>query len=90
MDEAAWREDLQAVQFQPAGHRGHCVVHRLAFRTLVGRLPTLADCLAFFAAHEEAFRRAAAEKRQRRSLSEDANFHLNSRDIRRHLGLLPP
>jgi len=31
-----WRDDIDALQFEPAGHGGLCLVHRLAFRRLLG------------------------------------------------------
>jgi len=30
-----WRDDIDALAFQPADHRGICMVHRRAFRTLL-------------------------------------------------------
>jgi len=78
-----WRTDIDALVFTPPGHRGLCAVHRLAFRTLLGRLPEPADCLAHFAATRAAFEQAAAAKIADRSLSPDANLHLTSRAIQR-------
>ncbi len=78
-----WRTDIDALVFTPPGHRGVCAVHRLAFRTLLGRLPEPADCLAHFAANRAAFEQAAAEKIAGRGLSPDANLHLTSRAIQR-------
>lgn len=36
---AEWRDDLDALQFPVPGHDAHCLVHRLAFRALVGVIP---------------------------------------------------
>jgi hypothetical protein len=76
-----WRNDIDALAFEPDGHAGTCTVHRLAFRTLLGRLPMPADCIAFFEANEQAFRAAAGTKISRRGLARGANFHLTSRDV---------
>ena len=86
-DKAHWRRDLDALAFEPDGHRGMCVVHRLAFRSLLRLTPTPADCLAYFAAHEGTFRRAALEKIARRGIEIGVNFHLTSRDLSRTLAV---
>ena len=78
-----WRKDIDALSFEPAGHAGNCAVHRLAFRTLLGRMPTPDDCMAYFKANEHAFREAAGAKILRRGLGPDVNFHLTSRDVTR-------
>jgi len=78
-----WRNDIDALAFAPEGHAGTCTVHRLAFRTLLGHMPTPADCMAYFEAHERAFHAAAAAKILRRGLAPGANFHLTSRDAAR-------
>ena len=80
-----WRDDQTSVQFVPEGHRGYCVIHRLAFRTLLGFAPTQTDCLLYFDSQPDVFHKAAHEKIARRALPESGNFHLNSRDIRRIL-----
>ena len=82
----SWRDDIDSVAFQPDGHSGVCVVHRRAFRTLLGRAPSEQECLAFFALHAAAFAAAAAAKIARRNLAPEANFHLTSRDHLRALG----
>ena len=84
-----WRADLTALQFVPTSHRGFCVVHRLAFRTLLGFDPTEADCLAYFDNRPDAFQQAAHAKIARRALAPANAFHLNSRDIRRALSENP-
>ncbi|SHO60205.1 hypothetical protein SAMN02745172_00213 [Pseudoxanthobacter soli DSM 19599] len=79
---AEWRADVDALAFRPAGHAGLCMVHRLAFRVLVGPSAAPEDCLALFAGQRAAFETAAAAKIARRTLAPEANFHLDSRDIR--------
>lgn len=82
---ARWRDDLDALQFQAGEDGTSCMVHRLAFRRLVGFAPEAAHCLAFFNDNAVAFRAAAADKARRENLSPGRNFHLTSRDLRRHL-----
>lgn len=82
---ATWRGDIDALQFTAAGHGGICMIHRLAFRSLVGRMPERADCLAYFSAHAENFAAAARQKIAAQAVPPGRNFHLNSRDIRRAL-----
>jgi hypothetical protein len=78
---AVWREDIEALAFRLERHQGACVVHRLAFRTLLGTLPTEQDCLGYFAAHRAGFEAAAAAKIAGKQLSPMVNFHLTSREI---------
>jgi len=78
-----WRDDINSLQFAPEGHRGFCVVHRLAFRTLLEFNPGGADCLAYFDSRHDTFLKAARDKIASRQLPPSSNFHLNSRDIRR-------
>jgi hypothetical protein len=80
-----WRNDIDALAFQPGQHTGLCMVHRRAFRTLLRKTPSPRDCVAFFNAHQEAFQAAARAKLQRVSVAETANFHLTSRDVARQL-----
>ena len=80
-----WRDDIDALAFRPDGHHGTCVVHRLAFRTLMRIMPTPDACIAYFAAHESAFRASARAKISRRGLAPGTNFHLTSRDLVRAL-----
>jgi hypothetical protein len=82
---AKWRHDIDALAFQPEGHRGTCVVHRLAFRTLMRVVPAPETCLAYFTEHEGAFRASAQAKISRKRLQPGANFHLTSRDLARAL-----
>lgn len=51
---AEWREDLDALQFPVPGHDAHCLVHRRAFRALVGTLMggSAAHDTAHLATHE--------------------------------------
>ncbi|MGO4704617.1 hypothetical protein AB4072_02415 [Microvirga sp. 2MCAF38] len=78
-----WRADIDSLSFRPGGHEGICVVHRLAFRTLLGLMPTPQQCETFFLAERKRFEAAAREKLVRRALARSANFHLSSRDILR-------
>ena len=38
--EFRWRAEINAIEFRPCGHRGACVVHKLAIRTIVDSAPT--------------------------------------------------
>ena len=78
-----WRSDLDSLSFQPRGHAGQCLVHRRAFRTILGFDPTPTDCAACFLQQQSAFEAAAAAKIARAAVTADANFHLTSRDILR-------
>lgn len=83
-DEApVWRADVDALAFRPSGHRGLCMVHRHAFRTLLRRYPSPEECAAYFQDHKAAFQVAASTKVARASVTADANFHLTSRDLAR-------
>ncbi len=82
-----WRNDIDALAFEPEGRASTCMVHRLAFRTLLGRMPTPPDCLAYFKANERAFHEAACAKMLRRGLGSDSNFHLTSRDVAQAIGV---
>jgi|EndMetStandDraft_5_1072996.scaffolds.fasta_scaffold332898_2 hypothetical protein len=79
---AEWCEDLDALQFATGDNRV-CMVHRLAFRRLLGRGPHRDECLGYFAAHVQAFTTAAARKVEQRGIAAGRNFHLTSRDIAR-------
>ena len=80
-----WRDDIDALAFQPREHAGLCMVHRRAFRTLLRAMPSPQDCVEFFNTHREAFQAAAFAKLLRVNLLTTANFHLTSRDIVRQL-----
>ncbi len=76
---ARWRDDIDALEFQPAGGgERSCMVHHLALRTLMGRLASKEECLAWFAERRHSFEAAAAAKM---ALGGAGNFHLTSRDI---------
>jgi hypothetical protein len=83
-----WRTDVDALSFRPQGHDGDCMVHRHAFRTLLGRMPSPEECAVFFRAHEPAFHVAANAKIARTGLAVDANLHLTSRDLARAMAKL--
>jgi nicotinic acid mononucleotide adenylyltransferase len=80
-----WRNDIDALAFQPVEHTGHCMVHRRAFRTLLRATPSPPECVEFFNAHQESFQAAARAKLLRTNLATTANFHLTSRDVTRQL-----
>jgi hypothetical protein len=76
-----WRNDIDALAFQPEEHSGLCMVHRRAFRTLLRATPSPRECIEFFDAHQEAFQAAARAKLLRLNLTTPSNFHLTSRDV---------
>lgn len=80
-----WRDDIDALEFQPAAHRGVCMVHRRAFRTLLRAPPSPQQCLDFFNANQAAFQAAARAKTLRAGVGDAENFHLTSRDVSRQL-----
>jgi hypothetical protein len=80
-----WRDDVEALAFRPDGHDGLCLVHRHAFRSLTGAMPSPQQCAEFFGTHQQAFQAAAGAKMLRANIAAGANFHLTSRDLRRHL-----
>lgn len=81
MSDAVWRDDLDALQF-PAGNGGAlCMIHRLAFRKLIGHDPREQDCLDWYDVNAAVFHAAAIAKMARLELSEDRNLHIDSRDI---------
>ena len=82
-----WRGDIEAFAFQPAGRQGYCIVHRRAFRTLLGFSPTPQECESFFRAHLDAFQAAANAKIVEKNIASEVNFHLTSRDVARRLML---
>jgi hypothetical protein len=81
----AWRDDIDALAFEPDDHQGFCMVHRRAFRTLLRFSPEPGDCLVFFRNHESAFRTAASAKIVREDVARGVNFHLTSRDVVRQM-----
>ena len=80
-----WRDDIDALAFQPGEHSGLCMVHRRAFRTLLLITPSPRECVEFFNTHHEAFQAAARAKLLRTNITTSANFHLTSRDVTRQL-----
>jgi hypothetical protein len=80
-----WRDDIDALAFQPSEHTGLCMVHRRAFRTLLRAVPSPQQCVGFYIRHEKAFQAAARAKLVRAAVAETANFHLTSRDVSREL-----
>lgn len=82
-----WRNNIEALTFQPDGRQEYCVVHRRAFRTLLGFDPTPEDCEIFFCANRAAFEAAASAKIVEKNIVSGLNFHLTSRDVARQLKL---
>jgi hypothetical protein len=80
-----WRDDIDALAFQPGEYAGLCIVHRRAFRILLRATPSPQECIEFFNAHQEAFQAAARAKVLRSKLTTTSNFHLTSRDVIRQL-----
>ena len=78
-----WHPTIDALCFRPLGHDGLCFVHRLAFRSLMGRDPHPSACEDWFRRERQAFEAAAARKIGAGRLQPEANFHLTSRDIGR-------
>lgn len=90
--DSVWREDVEALAFQPNGHGGFCIVHRHAFRTLLRRLPSDKECVEFFVGHQKIFQAAARAKVLRAKIADSDNFHITSRDVLRQMrksGLAP-
>lgn len=88
--EAVWRDDIEALAFRPEGRRELCMVHRRAFRALLGADPAPQDCQTFFSAHRAAFEAAAQVKILETAVASGVNFHLTSRDVARQLDLAKP
>jgi hypothetical protein len=83
--EPIWRTDIDSLAFRPPGHKGICVIHRRAFRTLLGCSPSPQQSIDFYLMHRDSFEAAARAKLAVRSIRETENFHLTSRDVRRRL-----
>lgn len=81
-----WRSDIDALAFPAGGSGAFCVVHRRAFRTLMGGDPTPGACETFFQANRAAFEAAASAKTREKRVARALNFHLTSRDVARQLG----
>lgn len=84
---AEWSVALDALRFPVPGHGAPCAVHRLAFKALLGAQPDREACLVCFLENQQAFFAAAQAKIERQKLPFDRSLHLNSRDIRRALGV---
>jgi hypothetical protein len=83
--EPIWRSDIDSLAFRPSGHSGICVIHRRAFRTLLGCNPSPQQSVDFYLTHRDAFEAAARAKLAAKAIRETENFHLTSRDVRRRL-----
>jgi len=84
-EEARWRTDIESLVFPIRDQAATCVVHRGAFRTLLGAEPTPQACLTYFEEFEDAFRAAASLKIMRKCIPVGTNLHLTSRDVTREL-----
>lgn len=82
-DTAFWREDIDSLAFYVDQHEGLCVMHRRAFRALLGFDPTPQQCLDYFEQRRVVFVQSARNKIERAKIPSSANFHITSRDIRR-------
>lgn len=82
---ADWNSNTEALAFQPDGHQEYCMIHRRAFRTLLGFTPTPEDCELFFFANRDAFQEAARTKILTKKIAPGLNFHLTSRDVCREI-----
>jgi hypothetical protein len=78
-----WLEDVDAVEFEVSGFNAKCFMHRLAFRAVMGDIPTADTCLNFARAHLLTLQNAALDKMTRCNLDGDQNISINSRDFRR-------
>lgn len=87
MSDAVWRDELDALHFATGEAGRICFMHRLAFRRFLGPSPSGEQCLVFFEENRAAFLEAAAAKAEATSLPPDTNFHINSRDIARIMGI---
>ncbi|MBR0698163.1 hypothetical protein [Bradyrhizobium lablabi] len=83
--DSVWRNDLDALAFRPPGHAGFCVIHRRAFRALLGSEPSAQQSINFYQQYRDVFAAAALEKIARAQIEQTVNFNINSRDVRRQL-----
>lgn len=60
-------------------------VPRRVIHDLVGSRPTPEQCVAYLHLNRAQFERIAEAKLRARELGEDANLHVNGRDVRRML-----
>ena len=61
------------------------MVHRRAFGTLLKRVASPEDCVAFFRQHAAAFQAAARAKIVRAGVGQGTSLHLTSRDVARQM-----
>jgi len=80
-----WRDDIDALEFQPSDHQGACIMHRRAFRTLLRATPSPQQCVDYYNSRKDAFQAAARAKVLRVGAVSKANFHVTSRDVIRQL-----
>ena len=85
-----WVEKIDSLEFRPTGHKGTCVIHRLAFRVILKNArPTASQCLLFAKRYKSYFEEAALTKINEAELEGDRRFHITSRDIRNSLRFTP-
>jgi hypothetical protein len=60
-----WRDDIDALEFQPADHPGACMIHRRAFRTLLRTTPLPQQCVDYYHSNRDTFQAAARAKVRR-------------------------
>ena len=85
-----WVEKFDALEFRPKGHKGTCVIHRLAFRAILKISgPTASQCLLFAKKYKRYFEEAARTKINKAQFEADRRFHITSRDIRNSLRFNP-
>ena len=85
MTKAEWRDDLDALQFAAGDGGASCMIHRLAFRRLIGREPDKQLCLDWYNDKVAVFQAAAIDKMTRLNLPKDRNLHIDSRDVSRQM-----
>lgn len=85
MTKAEWRDDLDALQFAAGTGGALCMIHRLAFRSLIGREPQKQDCIEWYDHNAAVFQAAAIDKMTRLNLPKDRNLHIDSRDVSRRM-----
>jgi hypothetical protein len=85
--EPRWNEEREAVEFEVelGEYRGLVIVPRRVLRSILGRPLAPEDCVAHLHLHRAEFERLAEAKLRARALGDDANVHIDGRDLRRTL-----
>jgi hypothetical protein len=83
--EPRWNAEREAVEFavELGEYRGLVIVPQRVLRGLLGQRPTPEACVAYLHLHRTEFERIAEAKLRARTLGEDANVHIDGRDLRR-------